>query len=110
LPTASTASTRQKYVSALSIPLAEKLVPMARQGVVAHLVKLERDHRARRDGEEIGLLAECDLGLLSDVLHDVARVIDALANAGLAVCAAVLERAVVASDVVHCSLLGSAFF
>jgi len=31
--------------------LSEKLLPMARQGVLAHLVKLERDGRARRDGE-----------------------------------------------------------
>jgi glyoxylase-like metal-dependent hydrolase (beta-lactamase superfamily II) len=31
--------------------LSEKLLPMARQGVLAHLAKLEREGRARRDGE-----------------------------------------------------------
>jgi glyoxylase-like metal-dependent hydrolase (beta-lactamase superfamily II) len=31
--------------------LPEAMWPMARQGVLAHLVKLERDGRARRDGE-----------------------------------------------------------
>jgi len=31
--------------------LSEKMLPMAKQGVLAHLVKLERDGRARRDGE-----------------------------------------------------------
>ena len=31
--------------------LSESMLPMARQGVLAHLVKLERDGRARRDGE-----------------------------------------------------------
>jgi hypothetical protein len=31
--------------------LSEKLLPMARQGVLSHLAKLEREGRARRDGE-----------------------------------------------------------
>ena len=31
--------------------LSESMIPMARQGVLAHLAKLERDGRARRDGE-----------------------------------------------------------
>ena len=31
--------------------LPEKRLPMAKQGVLSHLVKLEREGRARRDGE-----------------------------------------------------------
>lgn len=45
------ATTADEITAAVYRALSEKLLPMARQGVLAHLVKLERDGRARRDGE-----------------------------------------------------------
>jgi glyoxylase-like metal-dependent hydrolase (beta-lactamase superfamily II) len=45
------ATTADEITADVYRALSEKLLPMARQGVLAHLVKLERDGRARRDGE-----------------------------------------------------------
>ena len=45
------ASTADEITADVYRALSEKLLPMARQGVLAHLVKLERDGRARRDGD-----------------------------------------------------------
>ena len=43
--------TPDRIVTRVYRGLKEQLVPMAREGVVAHLVKLEREGRVRRDGE-----------------------------------------------------------
>ena len=45
------AATADEITADVYRALSEKLLPRARQGVLAHLVKLERDGRARRDGE-----------------------------------------------------------
>jgi glyoxylase-like metal-dependent hydrolase (beta-lactamase superfamily II) len=45
------ATTADEITEVVYAALSEKMLPMAKQGVLAHLVKLERDGRARRDGE-----------------------------------------------------------
>jgi glyoxylase-like metal-dependent hydrolase (beta-lactamase superfamily II) len=45
------ATTPEAITARVYRALSESLLPMARQGVLSHLVKLERDGRARRDGE-----------------------------------------------------------
>jgi hypothetical protein len=45
------ATTADDITGVVYAALSEKMLPMARQGVLSHLVKLERDGRARRDGE-----------------------------------------------------------
>lgn len=48
-------STAEALVSQIYVGLADALVPMARESVVAHLHKLEDDGVARREGEEWAL-------------------------------------------------------
>ena len=45
------ASTADEITARVYRALSESMMPMARQGVLAHLAKLERDGRARRDGD-----------------------------------------------------------
>ena len=45
------ASTADEITETVYAALSEKMRPMAKQGVLSHLVKLERDGRARRDGD-----------------------------------------------------------
>jgi hypothetical protein len=45
-------------VSRIYPTLGEALVPMARESVLAHLLKLEREGKARRDGDEWRLAGE----------------------------------------------------
>jgi glyoxylase-like metal-dependent hydrolase (beta-lactamase superfamily II) len=45
------ATTADDITAVVYASLSEKMLPMARQGVLSHLSKLERDGRARRDGE-----------------------------------------------------------
>ena len=45
------ATTADEITEIVYAALSEKMLPMAKQGVLAHLVKLERDGRARRDGD-----------------------------------------------------------
>jgi glyoxylase-like metal-dependent hydrolase (beta-lactamase superfamily II) len=45
------ASTAAEITAVIYAALSDEMLPMARQGVLSHLVKLERDGRARRDGE-----------------------------------------------------------
>ena len=44
-------STSRAIVDDIYVELGESLLRMAHEGVVAHLVKLEREGRARRDGD-----------------------------------------------------------
>jgi glyoxylase-like metal-dependent hydrolase (beta-lactamase superfamily II) len=45
------ATTADEITNIVYAALSEKMLPMAKQGVLSHLVKLERDGRARRDGD-----------------------------------------------------------
>jgi hypothetical protein len=45
------ASTADEITGVIYAALSEKMRPMAKQGVLSHLIKLERDGRVRRDGE-----------------------------------------------------------
>ena len=45
------ASTADEITEVIYAALSEKMRPMAKQGVLSHLIKLERDGRVRRDGE-----------------------------------------------------------
>jgi glyoxylase-like metal-dependent hydrolase (beta-lactamase superfamily II) len=45
------ATTADEITGTVYRELSEKLLPLARQGVLSHLAKLERERRARRDGE-----------------------------------------------------------
>jgi glyoxylase-like metal-dependent hydrolase (beta-lactamase superfamily II) len=45
------ASTADAITATVYRALPDKMLPMAKQGVLSHLVKLERDGRVRRDGE-----------------------------------------------------------
>ena len=44
-------STSRAIVDDIYVGLGESLLKLAHEGVVAHLVKLEREGRARRDGD-----------------------------------------------------------
>jgi glyoxylase-like metal-dependent hydrolase (beta-lactamase superfamily II) len=45
------ATTAEDITARVYRTLSDKMLPMAKQGVLSHLAKLERDGRARRDGE-----------------------------------------------------------